>query len=107
VIKSKTVYLLTKEEVETHQISSTLSTGNPFYDFLKAELDVDSEKMLDCRKIDIAENIQTLWYITADKLGIDSVSVSMCLLSVGPKVNKDLKDNEICIYEGFICDNEE
>ena len=105
MIKSKTMYLLTKEEVEAHQILSKLSSGKAFYDFVMDELGAYSEKTLDCSKIDIADNIQTLWYITADKLGVDSVSLSMYLLNSGPKVDVKLKDNEICIYEGFICDN--
>lgn len=67
----------------------------------------------DCRKINVAKNIQDMFYeyyaqLTkeADKTMPDSeikVSTTMLLAMCGPKVDEELADNEVEIFEGFIC----
>ena len=65
-----------------------------------------SELHYDCTKIDIAENIQNGFYDYYTKEmhpAADTVSVTMLLAMSGPKVNRDLKVNEVEVFEGFIC----
>ena len=67
----------------------------------------------DCRKINVAKNIQDMFYefytqLTkeADDTMPDSdikVGITMLLAMSGPKVDKNLADDEVEIFEGFIC----
>jgi len=72
-----------------------------------------SEFKYDCRKINIAQNIQDGFYEFYDKVAREKdptlsnndirASITMLLAMSGPKVDKTLKANEVEIFEGFIC----
>lgn len=72
-----------------------------------------SELNYDCRKINVAKNIQDMFYEfytqlvrKADSKMPDSdiqVGITMTLAMSGPKVDETLADNEVEIFEGFIC----
>ena len=67
----------------------------------------------DCRKINVAENIQDGFYEFYDKVAREKDStlstsdikagITILLAMSGPKVDKTLKANEVEIFEGFIC----
>lgn len=65
-----------------------------------------SELYYDCTKIDIAENIQNGFYEYYKGKGYDTVSITMTLAISGPKVNQDLKANEVEVLDGFIKERE-
>ena len=65
----------------------------------------------DCCKINIAKNIQDGIYERYLELGREQklpdqdirVSVTMLLAISGPKVDENLADNEVEVFDGFIC----
>ena len=72
----------------------------------------DTSKLeYDCCKINIAKNIQDGIYERYLELGREEslpdedirASVTMLLLMSGPKVNENLADNEVEVFDGFIC----
>lgn len=86
-----------------------------FYDMVAREIgytDIDNLEY-DCRKINIAANIQDKFYAfytdvakRNDKTLSDNdikVGTTMLLAMSGPKVDETLKANEVEIFEGFIC----
>ena len=90
--------------------------GNPcsltdFYEEVAREMGYQntSEIRYDCTKIDIAENIQDGFYEYYRTLAQDvpeseiNVGITMLLALSGPKVNRDLKANEVEVFDGFIC----
>lgn len=68
-----------------------------------------SELRYDCREINIAANIQDGFYTyyreTNPNLPASEVNlqVTMLLAMSGPKVDSDLKANEVEVFDGFIC----
>jgi phage gp16-like protein len=72
-----------------------------------------SELNYDCTKINVAKNIQDMFYefytqLTkeADNTISDSdirIGITMLLAMSGPKVDENLAENEVEIFEGFIC----
>lgn len=70
-----------------------------------------SELEYDCRKVNIAKNIQDGIYENYLELGREQklseydvrVGVTMLLACSGPKVDENLADNEVEVFEGFIC----
>ena len=71
-----------------------------------------SELHYDCTKINVAENIQDEFYnyytaiIREEQPTLSendiTTSITMILAMSGPKVDKDLKANEVEIFDGFI-----
>lgn len=65
----------------------------------------------DCRKINIASNIQDGIYERYMELGRAQnmaecdvrIDITMLLAVSGPKVNENLADNEVEVFDGFIC----
>lgn len=65
----------------------------------------------DCCKINVAKNIQDGIYERYLELGRKEnlpdedirASVTMLLLMSGPKVDENLADNEVEVFDGFIC----
>lgn len=66
-------------------------------------------KLYDCTKINVARNIhdgflkyyrETIPHTNESDL---RMSVSMLLLNYGPKVDESLADDEVEIFNGFIC----
>ena len=67
----------------------------------------------DCTKINVAPNIQDNFYEYyaeyAKQMSPNlpeseiNVSITMLLAMSGPKVDKDLKANEVEVFDGFIC----
>ena len=72
-----------------------------------------SEIKFDCTKINVAENIQDGFYDYYLALIRENdiyshenearADITMLLVMSGPKVDSDLKANEVEIFEGFIC----
>jgi hypothetical protein len=63
----------------------------------------------DCRNINVASNIQDgffAYYRESNPYMSESdfkMSMGMLLLSYGPKVDENLADNEVEVFDGFIC----
>jgi hypothetical protein len=65
----------------------------------------------DCCKVNIAKNIQDGIYEKYLELGREQklsesdirVGVTMLLVCSGPKVDENLADNEVEVFDGFIC----
>lgn len=65
----------------------------------------------DCRKVNIAKNIQDGIYDKYIELSKEEkcseqdvrLGITMLLAISGPKVDEDLEDNEVEIFDGFIC----
>lgn len=82
-----------------------------FYDAVATEMGYTdtSELHYDCRKINVAQNIQDSFFgyyreaypeLSENDLRIH---VTMLLVCKGPKVDKSLKANEVEVFDGFIC----
>lgn len=86
-----------------------------FYETVAREMGYadTSEIKYDCTKIDIAENIQDEFYnyyyaIARETYPKESeneinAGITIMLAISGPKVNKELKANEVEVFDGFIC----
>lgn len=84
-----------------------------FYDEVATQLGYDKDKVeYDCTKICVAQNIQDNFFthyreenpqLSESDL---SMSVGMMLVCSGPKVDKNLKDNEVEVSIGFIINKE-
>lgn len=71
------------------------------------------ELQFDCRKINVAKNIQDGFYAYYTELAKATdpntsetdvrVEITMLLAMGGPKVNEDLADDEVEVFDGFIC----
>ena len=98
-------------------IISPDSYGNltEFYDAVATEMGYTetSDLHYDCRKVNIAKNIQDGFYeyYTANAKERNpsasdndiQTSITMILAIRGPKVDKNLKENEVEVFDGFIC----
>ena len=85
-----------------------------FYEIIGRELGFDTnDKTIryDCRKIEIAKNIQDIFYSAYEMAYPDAFAgsysqavteVTMILALSGPKVNHDLTNNTVSIEEDFI-----
>lgn len=69
-----------------------------------------SELYYDCTKIKIAENIQNGFYeyykVNANPFASENdilMGITMLLACSGPKVDSNLKANEVEVFDGFIC----
>ena len=72
-----------------------------------------SEYKFDCRKINVANNIQNMLYEYYTKLAKEQdcklydseikTGITILLAMSGPKVDYNLVDNEVEIFNGFIC----
>lgn len=68
-----------------------------------------SELRYDCREINIAANIQDGFYTYYREMNPNlpasevNLQVTMLLAMSGPKVDSDLKANEVEVFDGFIC----
>ena len=61
----------------------------------------------DCREINVANNIQDSWFkYYKENYGASQVDVAMLLFMSGAKVDKDLADNEVEVFDGFITEEE-
>lgn len=62
--------------------------------------------MYDCREINVANNIQEAWfeYYLETNPNATKSDVAMLLLMSGAKVDENLADNEVEVFEGFITD---
>lgn len=85
-----------------------------FYIAVAKEMGIDaSEVNFDCRRINIASNIQDGFYEYYSKLARETdpnisendirIGITMLLAMSGPKVDAALKANEVEIFDGFIC----
>lgn len=85
-----------------------------FYNEVAREIGVDtSEVNFDCRNINIAANIQDGFYEYYEAQARETdpyisendvkVGITMMLAMSGPKVDANLKANEVEIFDGFIC----
>lgn len=71
------------------------------------------ELQFDCRKINVAKNIQDGFYTYYTELikkrephASESdirTDITMLLVTCGPKVDENLADDEVEVFDGFIC----
>ena len=96
--------------LELYELAAREYIHNIFNGAVKA---VDfSEYKFDCRKIDVANNIQDMFYEYYTNLAKGEnnsltdndirIGITMLLAMSGPKVNEDLADNEVEIFDGFL-----
>lgn len=101
----------------------TIPKGNysitNLYDTVATEMGYTNTTELeyDCTEINIAENIQDGIYQYysdyAKEVGSTSsetdirTATTMILAISGPKVDKELRENEVEVFEGFICNRKE
>jgi hypothetical protein len=63
----------------------------------------------DCRCINVAPNIQDMFFAHYQEENSHlsesefKMGMAMMLLNYGPKVNENLTDNEVEVFDGFIC----
>lgn len=67
----------------------------------------------DCRNINVASNVQDSFYDYYTALAMEEdpnasetdirISITMLLAIAGPKVDASLEDNEVEVFEGFVC----
>lgn len=96
--EEKYIYTLTDEEVAEHPFVKDKKAE--FYNFIVRKitgLSYDDIQSMDCRLINVAENIQRSWYEHAEENGMSRRELTTLLL-VGPKCDKSLADNRIEIY---------
>lgn len=103
------IYRMSDEEVSSHPMivlkDEESITG--FYSWLIDELKVPEDFKVDCRGINVAENIQEFWINNAKEKGIDTTTIMEILLMNGPKVDASLSKNEICIKGNFLVKSSE
>ena len=85
-----------------------------FYDTVAKEMGIapTSEIKYDCRKVNVAENIQDGFYEYYSALARETdpyisendikIGTTMLLIMSGPKVDINLKANEVEVFDGFI-----
>ena len=92
---------LTQEQFKTDLVS--------FYRNVAMELgyeETESTKY-DCREINVASNIQDAWFeYYKETYKAETWEVAMLLACSGAKVDKELSDNEVEIFDGFITEGE-
>lgn len=86
-----------------------------FYETVARQMNcsVKSETNYDCRKINVAENIQDRFYEYYTALARETepapsendikIDITMLLVMSGPKVDPTLEANEVEVFDGFIC----
>ena len=57
--------------------------------------------MYNCTKLEVAENIQTNIFDYYIDGGVPEEDIAMMWVCYGPKVNRELADNEVDIQDGF------
>ena len=73
------------------------------------DMTIPGDFKYDCTKINVARNIQIGFFkyyretIPHSHESDLRMSVSMILLNYGPKVDANLADNEVEVFNGFIC----
>lgn len=101
----------------TKDTSCIVTIANPkthlvaFYDAVAREMGFTNPEDLhyDCRKINVAANIQDAFFEfyreTNPDLSAQDVNMgtAMLLMCSGPKVDENLADNQVEVFEGFIC----
>lgn len=61
--------------------------------------------MYDCREINVANNIQEAWFeYYRTEHNAEDYEIAMILLCNGAKVDENLADNEVEVFDGFITD---
>lgn len=101
--KMRTIYRLSDEEILNNQFIMDMEPQ--FYHYVATQLDHDFNDptiRFECRKINVAANIQDVWFAESKKRGESTHSLAMLLVQLGPKVNDTLGDNEVEFEEGFI-----
>ena len=98
---NSTIYELTPEEIKEHPYVKNRQPE--FYMFLARTIVSESEDWnIDCRKINVAKNIQESWYEDAKAHGISECDLTMDLAMRGPKALDTLPDNCVEILENGI-----
>lgn len=98
------IYTLTEKAAEDHPYIKDGKAA--FYRFLFETLtglsyDEHCEN-IDCTKITIAQNLQLMWYASADKQGIHRTDLTMELAISGPKVEYELENYQVNVPDGSI-----
>lgn len=98
---NSTIYELTPEEIKEHPYVKDRQPE--FYKFIARTIVGESDDWnIDCRKINVAKNIQKSWYDDAKAHGIPEYDLTMDLAMRGPKALDTLPDNCVEILENGI-----
>lgn len=83
------------------------------FDAVASEMGHTGKLNYDCRHINVASNVQDGFYDYYTTLAREEdpnasetdirISITMLLAIAGPKVDASLADNEVEVFEGFIC----
>lgn len=80
------------------------------YDTVAALMEKEAKDLnYDCTKINVAKNIQDGFFVHYKESnphaseGDFNMQMGMLLLNYGPKVDETLVDDEVEVFEGFIC----
>lgn len=96
-------FTMTDKDVEKYPFISTNEKTKGFYGWLiEDKLKLKKKETLDCRKITVARNIFEKWKAIAKEDGISEGVINMMFMDYAPKPDENLKNNEICLYEGYI-----
>lgn len=107
------------ENYSIREMKITIPDYEPYslidlYQLIAREIKADATEVnFDCRKINIAANIQDKLYEYYAKVAreIDpdinendiKIGITMLLAMSGPKIDGTLKANEVEVFDGFIC----
>ena len=100
--------------MDVRQMKITVPSKNysivELYDTVAALMGKETENLkYDCRQINIASNIQDSFFARYREENQDlsdddfKMNMNMILVCYGTKVDETLSDNEVEIFEGFIC----
>lgn len=100
VIKTMIRIKLTPEEIQNNPFLTKEGKAG-FYRFIRKKFETAEQEVdcIDCRKINVAENIQLAWYDYARANNIDKTELTMLLAIHGPKAFDSLPDNTVEIED--------
>lgn len=99
-MKHRTIIKLTKTELES------VGAFTSFYMLVAKKLGItDSPRTrFNCAKICVAQNIQDAWFVHYTSRGFSPAQIAMQLCISSAKVDKTLRDFEVAVEDGFICE---
>lgn len=99
----KMMIRMTDEQIKENPFI-TAEGRTPFYSFIGEKFagSYDDVKSIDCRKVNVARNIQNSWFEYAKENGITVEDLNMMLLFSGPKALDEIPDNLVELEENAI-----
>jgi len=73
-----------------------------FYDAVAYKLGYNPEAVCyDCRKLTVSKSVQDVWYHEFQNEGMNPSQITMLLLMSGPKVDQNLQNYDVEVFDGF------